>query len=104
MAKTFLLVLIVVLPWGVQADPTRPPGWGEPASVSAPAPDLQLQQIVHDGREGVAVINNQLVRRGDQLEGLTVLAIQPDRVVLRLRNQRHELLLNKVPDLKRKQP
>ena len=104
MVNRLMLVLMLLLPWGVQADPTRPPGWGAPAVLSEQMPELKLQQIVHDGHHGVAVINNQLVRRGDDLNGMTVLAVQPDRVVLRLRNQRHELLLNKVPDLKRKQP
>lgn len=98
------LLIWILLPVLAAADPTRPPGWEETPVVTGQIPELQLQQIVHDGTSGVAVINQQLVRAGEQVEGMTVVAVQPDRVVLQIRNQRHELRLNQATDIKRKQP
>ena len=46
-----------------------------------PAP-LYLQGIARDGRGFVAIINDQVVQAGNQIEGSTIVDIQADRVIL----------------------
>lgn len=107
MVKTLFRLLLATTaalgPW-VQADPTRPPGWGVAPAVSESARPLQLQQITRYGSQASAVINNQLVAVGDSVDGARVMAIQTDRVVLQQRGQRRELTLFNRADVKRNTP
>lgn len=96
----FLLVMPLLM---VQADPTRPPGWGAPARTAVTAIPLQLQQITHRAIGTSAVINGQLVRVGDQVDGARVVSILPDHVVVEVQKQRRKLTLSTIKDVKRNQ-
>lgn len=89
------LMLLLTLAGGAQAgDPTRPPGWGSAAAVAAtPMPELTLQQVSIRGDQALAVINNQVVRKGDRIDGAQVLAILPGRVLIKFRQKTLELSL-----------
>ena len=106
MVKTLWAMLLVAAgaaATAVQADPTRPPGWGAAAPAVSSKP-LQLQQITRYGSQASAVINNQLVETGDSVEGARVLAIHADRVLVQVRGQRRELILFNSEDVKRNTP
>jgi hypothetical protein len=91
--------IAVLLSSAVIADPTRPPpGWQEHAGsnsavVSAAAPRLQLIKQTAHGR--VAVIDGELVRKGERYRQYLVLEIQDAQVVVELNGHRQVLpLLN----------
>jgi|TARA_B100000749_G_C18420167_1_gene463111 hypothetical protein len=77
------------------ADPTQPPPWLQRAPVSAAAADvpLRVQQILIRKGDNRAVINNRLVQAGDVVDGAQVMAIYADKVVVKIRQKRHELSL-----------
>jgi len=106
------------------ADPTRPPaemlrraassGNGaasgasspeEAASAVPPAAPLALYSIRYDAvnSEGIALINEQLVKTGDTINGLTILTISRDAVVLSGPNGVRRLtLFGEVDDMSKK--
>lgn len=77
------------------ADPTQPPPWlhASPDSIAAPQAPIVVQQILIRSSGNRAVINNQLVRTGDQVDGAEVIAIYADRIVVKIRQKHHELSL-----------
>ncbi len=76
------------------ADPTRPPDWmTTTVQESQPLPVLTLQQVRVSPTDAVAVINNQLVRVGDKIDGAQVLAIKAGVVTVKIRQKRQELSL-----------
>lgn len=86
------------------ADPTRPPlprapaARGSSAPVMAPTlPALQLQSTLMGGKQPVAIINGQVLRRGDTLEGLRLQAIGAGWA--RLQTPTGETLTLKLPAL-----
>ncbi|MEK8089040.1 hypothetical protein [Thermithiobacillus plumbiphilus] len=82
------------------ADPTRPPlpRVHAPAGMAAPAlPALQLQSTLMGGKQPVAIINGQVLRRGDTLEGLRLQAIGSGWA--RLQTPTGETLTLKLPAL-----
>lgn len=92
--------LLAVLPFltlsALAADPTRPPGWGgvvETESRPQPLPELTLQQIRVSASDAVAVINNQLVRVGDRIDGAQIIAIKNGVVTIKIQQKRQELSL-----------
>tara|TARA_Y100000782_G_scaffold106960_1_gene128441 strand:+ start:294 stop:617 length:324 start_codon:yes stop_codon:yes gene_type:complete len=92
----FVLVMasLSVMP-AKAGDPMRPPQWHNSAPQTEPevAVPLSLQQIRWRGQGASAVINNQLVRTGDLVDGARVLAIKPDRVTIKIRKKVIELSL-----------
>ena len=103
MVKTLLAMLLIAAAaavTAVQADPTRPPGWGAAAAPVSSKP-LQLQQITYSASQASAVINGQLVTTGASVDGAKVLTIKPDRVLILVRGQRRELTLFNRADVKR---
>lgn len=81
------------------ADPTRPPPESMLMSGTEPPPPStpqrpQLQSVLigkgHAGRE-VAVIDGQVVRRGEKVNGAVLVSVSANEVVLR-RNGRTEVL------------
>jgi len=91
------ILFSVCLAWSVvalAADPTRPPDWmTNTVHESQPLPVLTLQQIRVSPTDAVAVINNQLVRVGDNIDGAQVLAIKAGVVTVKIRQKRQELSL-----------
>ncbi len=68
-------------------DPTRPPDYRqrapeEPAPAAQEQP-LELASILIGPGRRVAVINQRLVREGDDVAGARVQSIERDRVILR---------------------
>lgn len=95
----FVCSLALLLSSPLQADPTRPAnGWqiDGSAAQSATAPvSLRLQLIKNTEQGLVALINGQLVRKGDWLEQYRVADIQQAQVVLQLNGEQRVLpLLN----------
>lgn len=76
--------------WAELRDPTRPAGYGVSAALETVAPEQQwwLTLIKIDGNRRSAVVNGRLVRKGDVVDGATVVEIRPSRVVLSWRGQR----------------
>ncbi len=81
----------------VPADPTRPaPGWNSnlsSARAEAAVP-LKLQLIKHTTAGPVAVINGQLLRRGDYYQQYQLLAIKDKQVVLQRNGEQQTLSLH----------
>lgn len=84
------------------ADPTRPPleilQQMAPGSVPVPAATQKpvLQSVLvgkgHEGRE-IAVIDGEIVRKGQKFRGAVLEDVGPNEVVLRRGNQREKLVL-----------
>lgn len=96
--RTCLLCVLCALPvsLALAGDPTMPPGWtrqAEPEQPQSAAVPLILQQILIRGDHAVAVINNQLVRTGDYVDGAKILAISATSVRVKVRRQERELSL-----------
>ena len=63
-----------------------------PAPVPPPsAPALRLQAVSERDGQPIAIVNDRLVRVGDELEGMRVLAIRPDEVDLEIKGRRTTL-------------
>lgn len=87
---------------GALVDPTRPPPEAlqlmAPGSVPVPSGPLKpvLQSVLvgkgHEGRE-VAVIDGEVVRKGQMFRGAVLEDVGPNEVVLRRGNQREKLVL-----------
>ncbi|MDP2716759.1 hypothetical protein [Rheinheimera sp.] len=95
----FVCSLALLLSSQLQADPTKPAsGWQIDGSAvqSAAAPvSLRLQLIKNTEQGLVALINGQLVRKGDRVEQYRVADIQQAQVVLQLNGEQRVLpLLN----------
>lgn len=77
------------------ADPTLPPPWlqHQPETPVQPQQPLIVQQILIRSRGNSAVINNQLVRVGDQIGGAQIMAIHPGRILVKVRQKQYELSL-----------
>ena len=108
MADSFVLkkgcyrVLLLLAPLAVLtpaqvlgADPTQPPPWLQQAPARTETVDVPLvvQQILIREGGNRAVINGQLVRSGDVVDGAQVMTISADKVVVKIRQKRRELSL-----------
>ncbi|HLG22761.1 MAG TPA: hypothetical protein VI382_08085 [Candidatus Manganitrophaceae bacterium] len=67
--------------WGRDPFSLPPPSGGEP-SIEGREP-LSLSAIIYREGKGAAIINDQIVREGDRIEGLEVEQVFSDRVFLR---------------------
>ncbi len=65
--------------WG--RDPFALPG-GPAGSAVEMNGDFHLSAIIYHSGRGLAIINNRILRPGDQIEGLRVSEILEDRVIL----------------------
>jgi hypothetical protein len=70
-----------------QADPMRPPTPSElarfgPGTEGRPDESFRLQSLLIAPDRRVAIVNDQRVKRGDDIDGARVTAIEPDGVVL----------------------
>lgn len=93
---TLALLCCLALPAALAGDPTMPPGWAQPAVPATTRGEpvvLTLQQVLIRGGSAVAVINNQLVRTGDYVDGAKVVAISASSVRVKIRQQERELSL-----------
>lgn len=82
-------------------DPMAPPGYGmaAPGKASAEAkPAWVLNQILVAGTRKVAVINGQALHEGERWQGLTLLQITPEKVVIEEKGRRRELVLPAPPN------
>ncbi len=71
-----------------------PPGFDEEAPTGVQG--LTLQGIVFDAAEdsdSYAILNGQLVRKNDEMEGMQVLEIGPHTVTIQAGGQKHQLTL-----------
>lgn len=53
---------------------------------------FSLNGIVYDSVDPWAIINNEVVRAGDELDGARIISIAPRRVVLLFRNEKFDLV------------
>lgn len=68
-------------------DPTEPPDWREnPVYLSAAAPVLNLTQILMNGTQAMAIINDQTLMEGDFIKGYIITKIKPNVVYLKNAN------------------
>lgn len=44
---------------------------------------FSLSAIIYNNGTGAAIINGRILRKGDQIEGMVISEVQPDRVLLR---------------------
>ncbi len=82
-----LLMLCLALPAGAQPlrDPTRPPE-GRPAAGNASLPvqhQWRLSSILISAERRIAVVDGQAVQVGQTVSGAHLVAIEPQRVLLR---------------------
>ena len=69
-----------------------PPGYDE--EVATGIQGLALQGIVFDSKsDSYAIVNGQLVRKGDEIEGMRVVEIGPRAVTIQAGGQEHQLLI-----------
>lgn len=64
-----------------------------------PLPDLVIQGIVWGGRLPQAIINNEVVKIGDTIEGVRIIDISKDGVIISFGNQQYNLLSPAVVSL-----
>lgn len=68
----------------------QPPGLDEEAETGVQ--QLVLQGVVFDPEaDSFAIINGQIVKPHDQMEGIEVVEIEPGRVILQSKGQRYDL-------------
>lgn len=87
-ARPAVLAVLCVLACGLAAapaagrlaDPTRPPGYGGDGQFQRP---WNLTSILVSPRRRLAVINGEVVREGGRIDGMTVIRIRDDRVILK---------------------
>lgn len=93
----FSLVLLAIS-IGVTADPTQPaPGWNSSnanAAAAASRPTIRLQLIKQTASGPVALINGQLVRKGEFYQQYQVLDIQNKQVVLQRNGEQQVVQLH----------
>ena len=75
--------------WG--RDPFVLPNYGGGTSKKSHQDDLHLSAIIYQGGRGVAVINSEVLRKGDRIGGAQIVDIRPDRVILKDVSGRREL-------------
>ena len=79
------------------ADPTRPaPGWqiSTEHSNTVPVAELLKLQLIKDSPQGkTALINGQLLRKGQKIKQYTVQDISAQQVILDVNGERHVLSL-----------
>lgn len=74
----------------------RPPGSDE--ELVSGISGLSLQGIVFDPQtESYAIINGKVVRRGDEIEGMTITDIAPLTVTIAAHGQTHQLSVQTTP-------
>lgn len=91
-----LALLVIAISMTAMADPTRPaPGWQskDDNSKAQPAIDIRLQLIKQTDSGPVALLNGQLVRKGEFYQQYQVLEIQNKQVVLQLNGERQVVRL-----------
>ena len=78
-------------------DPMRPSGLPAPAEAGtpgkAPPAELRLQAIKREGRHHLAVINGQIVRVGDEVDGIKITAISAGSVMINVEGKSSVLKL-----------
>jgi hypothetical protein len=62
-----------------------------PAASPAAAPALRLQAVSERDGQPIALVNDRILRVGDEIEGMKVLAIRPDEVDLEIKGRRTTL-------------
>lgn len=62
--------------------PARPTGEPHQVMNEVDKP-FSLNAIIYNNETGAAIINGRIVRKGDQIEGMEVSELLPDRVLLR---------------------
>jgi len=68
----------------------RPPGVDEEEATGISG--LSLQGIVFDARtDSYAIINGRIVRQGDEIDGMTVMTVEPTAVTILVDGQPHQL-------------
>lgn len=72
-----------------QADPMRPPTPSElarygPEREARPDPSFRLQSVLIAPDRRVAIVNDQRVKQGDDVDGARVTVIEPGGVVLEI--------------------
>jgi len=66
-------------------------GQGEIEISDAPLPALAAQGIIWGGKIPQAIINNQVVKIGDTIEGAEIVDIDQDGIILFFQNKQHRL-------------
>ncbi len=79
-------------------DPTRPPDFIEGDTAVTPEQELTVSMILIDSKRKIAIINNQLAREGDSLDGITVESITSRGVTISRKGRLIELPLIKQRD------
>ncbi|MFQ5779957.1 MAG: hypothetical protein ACE5HN_04120 [Nitrospiria bacterium] len=67
--------------WG--RDPFVHPAEQKRGAEKAGERRFSLNAIIYKNGKGAAIINNRITRKGDQIDGMAVHDIQPDRVILK---------------------
>jgi len=92
---------------GALVDPTRPPGYVEPAVAAQVAAERSAVQtwsvsmIRVGAHQRFAIVNGELVREGDELGAARVVRIGPRGVQLEQHGKRYEVAMA-VADVKKK--
>jgi MSHA biogenesis protein MshK len=89
----------VLAPVQAVPDPMAPPGYGvsEGAKTAVIKPTWVVNQIlISEGRK-VAVINGQALQEGESWQGLTLVKIEAEKVVVQEKGKRRELGLPALP-------
>jgi len=92
-----MLLVICGQLWGQQlVDPTRPvsPQMSTPDTQVHTSSTIQLNAVFSKGASKYAIINGETVKEGQQIEGLTLVLIAPNRVVLLGGDGRQEFFVN----------
>lgn len=65
-------------------DPMRPPSWGNTVEVMSVSKEkIKLQQILISEKRKIAVINDQVVKEGQKIAGVTIISIETNQIKIR---------------------
>ena len=65
-------------------DPMRPPNWGNTVEViNVSAEKINLQQILISKTRKIAVVNDQVVKEGQKIAGVTVVKIETNQIKIK---------------------
>ncbi|MBI4355350.1 MAG: general secretion pathway protein GspB [Candidatus Omnitrophica bacterium] len=70
-----------------------------PATLGTGIEGVVLEGVLQDPAGAMAIINGEVVRAGDMVDGFFVKTIEPDRVILKVGEKEHTILLIREEDL-----
>ncbi|MFQ5456364.1 MAG: hypothetical protein ACE5EA_09220 [Nitrospirota bacterium] len=59
-------------------------------------PEIKISGIIYSKDKGIVIIDNQILRKGDTFKGIKIIDILDDRVIIRDKDGKREIKVNKL--------